>query len=61
MDYDQNEVDETVLALLCLTIFSEGGVTIGWLPGEFITCRVMHSRAKNTSKHLYINEIERIN
>lgn len=28
IDYDQDEVDETVLALLCLTIFSEGGVTI---------------------------------
>jgi hypothetical protein len=30
MDYNQDKVDETVLALLCLTMFSESGVMRAW-------------------------------
>ncbi len=30
MDYDQDKVDQTVLALLSLTMFSEAGATRAW-------------------------------
>lgn len=30
MDYDQDKVDQTVLALLSLTMFSEAGTTRAW-------------------------------
>lgn len=30
MDYDQDKVDDIVLALLCLTMFSEAGSTRAW-------------------------------
>ncbi|MDX6460305.1 MAG: hypothetical protein QOE55_4002, partial [Acidobacteriaceae bacterium] len=44
MDYDQDKVDEMVLALLYLTMFSEAGGTRAWKGHDWDALGRLHAR-----------------
>jgi hypothetical protein len=45
MDYDQDKVDEMVLALQYLTMFSEGGGTRTWKGHDWEALGRLHARS----------------
>jgi hypothetical protein len=61
MDYDQDKVDETVLALLCLTMFSDGGGTRAWKEYDWEVLDRLHTKGyisdpRNKAKSVIVTE-----
>lgn len=60
-DYDQEKVDEMVLALLYLTSFQEQGVVRAWKGQDWGVMNRLHEKGlisdpKNKNKSVYVSE-----
>ena len=61
MDYDEDKVDEVVLALLCLTMFADGGVTRAWKGHDWDALNRLHEKGyisdpKSKAKSVVLTE-----
>jgi hypothetical protein len=61
MNYDQDKLDDTVLALLCLTMFPEAGGTRAWKGHAWEVLDRLHAKGyisdpKSKSKSVWLSE-----
>lgn len=61
MSYDQDKLDDTVLALLCLTMFTEAGGTRAWKGHAWEVLDRLHAKGyisdpKSKAKSVWMSE-----